>query len=178
MNTYSNHSVSAHKRKSETISHKLSGSPFAQFSKNTHSKLSRGTKSVESSKDLDALTALCKGITIQEKSSSTANVKLASYGSKPPITQAGQQQNAKASVPTLNISKLVDNPSNSRKTVAVTDHLHRRKSLNKSEEIKTVKVFQSDQQSGVISDLGLAIPCAPPATPTAGKLNLHVSHIA
>ncbi|GFR65741.1 hypothetical protein ElyMa_003666700 [Elysia marginata] len=167
------------KKKSETISQKLSESPLARSSSlNTSLKLSRGThhqsKNVES-RDLDALTALCKGITIQEKDTSNVNTKLASYPRKPSVTQVAQKPNAKVTVPTISISKLGGSSSdnkNSTGTITVTGLVqpHRRKSLNKTEEVKTVKVFQSDQQSGVISDLGLAIPCAPPATPTAEQL--------
>ncbi|RUS84645.1 hypothetical protein EGW08_007565 [Elysia chlorotica] len=171
-----------HKRKSETISHKLSESPLARSALlNTQLKLNRGTNhhhptSVESHTDVDALTALCKGITIQEKVANPVNVKLASFNARKELnTQTFQHSrpNAKATVPTLNIRKLVtSSSSDSKKTVPVqtVHHPQRKKSLSKTEEIKTVKVFQSDQQSGVISDLGLAIPCAPPATPTAEHL--------
>lgn len=161
------------KRKREAISRKLSDSPLAKTNLlSTSIRLSQGTlqsKSVHS-KDVDALSALCKGITIQEKATTNAHSKLPSHSRKSSITQAAQKSNAKTTAQTISITKLGGSSGDSKSTVITLDQPRRRKSLNKSEDIKTVKVFQSDQQSGVISDLGLTIPCAPPATPTAEQL--------
>ena len=35
---------------------------------------------------------------------------------------------------------------------------------------KVTKIFLSDKHSGTVKDCGIEIPCAPPATPTPGKI--------
>ena len=38
------------------------------------------------------------------------------------------------------------------------------------------KIYLSEKQSGVITDAGTVYPCAPPATPTAGKFTKGINH--
>ncbi|GFO42473.1 small vasohibin-binding protein [Plakobranchus ocellatus] len=126
------------------------------------------SKNIDSN-GLDALSALCKGITIQQKTACTVAVKLSPYVRKGAINHGTQQSNPKPTVQAVSIAGACNESKKAQPTSHHTQ-LNRRKSLSKSEEVKTIKVFQSDQQSGMINDLGMAVPCAPPATPTAEQL--------
>ncbi|ELT94353.1 hypothetical protein CAPTEDRAFT_221287 [Capitella teleta] len=59
--------------------------------------------------------------------------------------------------------ELLDSVANIRKTVAVMRTVD--PNNKKTEVIRLTKVFLSDKQSGMLKELGLEVPCAPPATP-------------
>lgn len=116
--------------------------------------------------DIASITALCKGIKIQEKQTSSISVKQVPYARK---TLTSNTPTSKIQSPFRASVENAMAEYTKKSQASVTQSMNQRRKVSNEESPKTTKVYLSEKQSGVLSDCGVNFPCAPPATPTAGK---------
>ncbi|KAI8796269.1 hypothetical protein BgiBS90_004036 [Biomphalaria glabrata] len=127
-------------------------------------KLNRKNAEVFHKERLDAFSALCKGISLHDK-----NIH-SNYGKSFPLSHQSKSSKQPLSQVSSN-NTVTSGDSESRQSAEVlSNYGQRRKSMSREVGKKTTKVFLSEKQSGVITDCGMCVPCAPPATPTPEQL--------
>ncbi|KAH9504421.1 hypothetical protein Btru_063565 [Bulinus truncatus] len=126
-------------------------------------KLNKRNFEMSNKEKLDAFSALCKGINLKEKS---MNKIYTEYGKSFPIRHPSKTSLSKQSQ--VNSNNMVD--VENYNSLEMINYTQRRKFGLKEEGVKTTKIFLSEKQSGLISDCGMKVPCAPPTTPTPDQL--------
>ncbi|XP_059146096.1 uncharacterized protein LOC131933330 [Physella acuta] len=126
---------------------------------NVFSKLTKRKKKDSYSSQCEDLTALCSGITIVDKNTTSEKKTLCNPQTKPPIDRLS------AARLSLNSAAV----EYGKKSTAAVEKAHNRRFMGK-DDARSTKVYLSEKQSGILSDCGMTVPCAPPATPTTEQL--------